>query len=169
MVQKVKRYFLELKDSDFQDFNYKISEPFKIYLDQKRDFKINKFFYKQVGIDHYWRDRLLWSDTEWLKYSSNTNLETWVLSKNDDLVGFYEQEYHLASNEVELINMGVLREYRGNKLGSTLLSHSIISAFKRKPKRMWVHTCSLDHKHALQNYKSKGFKIFKEEEIDFVA
>ena len=35
--------------------------------------------------------------------------------------------------------------------------------------RMWVHTCSLDHKHALQNYKSKGFEIFKEEEIDFVA
>ena len=34
---------------------------------------------------------------------------------------------------------------------------------------MWVHTCSLDHKHALQNYKSKGFEIFKEEEIDFVA
>jgi len=34
---------------------------------------------------------------------------------------------------------------------------------------MWVHTCSLDHKHALQNYKSKGFVIFKEEEIDFVA
>ena len=60
-------------------------------------------------------------------------------------------------------------EYRGNKLGSSLLSHSIISAFKKKPKRMWVHTCSLDHKHALQNYKSKGFKIFKEEEIDFVA
>ena len=30
---------------------------------------------------------------------------------------------------------------------------------------MWVHTCSLDHKHALQTYRSKGFEIFKEEEI----
>ena len=169
MEQKVRRYFLELKNSDLKDLNPKIPENFKIHLDNQRDFKINKFFYKQVGIDHYWRDRLLWSDKEWIKYASNVNLETWILSMNDDLVGFYEQEYHDSIKEVELINMGVLREYRGNKLGSALLNHSIASAFKKTPKRMWVHTCSLDHRHALQNYRSKGFKIFKEEEIDFVA
>jgi hypothetical protein len=43
------------------------------------------------------------------------------------------------------------------------------SASRKNPNRMWVHTCSLDHKNALLNYKSKGFEIFKEEEIDFVA
>ena len=73
------------------------------------------------------------------------------------------------SNEVELINMGILKEFRGLKLGSMLLNHAIASASRKNPKRMWVHTCSLDHKHALQNYKSKGFEIYKEEEIDFVA
>jgi ribosomal protein S18 acetylase RimI-like enzyme len=169
MEKKIRRYFLELKDMDLKKLNIKILEPFKIFLDNKKDFKINKFFYKQVGREHYWRDRLLWSDSEWLKYASNANLETWILSKGDDLVGFYEQEYHHEINEVELINMGVLKEHRGNKLGSALLNHSITSAFKKKPKRIWVHTCSLDHKHALQNYRSKGFKVFKEEEIDFVA
>ena len=50
-----------------------------------------------------------------------------------------------------------------------LLNHAIASASRKNPNRMWVHTCSLDHKLALQNYKSKGFEIFKEEEIDFVA
>ncbi len=169
MQQKVRRYFLEIKNTNLKDLNYNTPESFKIYLDHERDFKINKFFYKQVGIDHFWRDRLLWSDKEWLKYACNINLETWILSKNNDLVGFYEQEFHLETNEVELINMGILKEYRGNKLGSILLSHSISTAFKKNPERMWVHTCSLDHKHALLNYKSKGFKIFKEEEIDFVA
>ena len=74
-----------------------------------------------------------------------------------------------AANEVELINLGVLKEFRGLKLGSTLVNHAIASASRKNPGRMWVHTCSLDHKHALQNYKSKGFEIFKEEEIDFVA
>ena len=86
-----------------------------------------------------------------------------------DLVGYYEQEYHPDSNEVELINMGVLKEFRGLKLGSTLLNHAMASASRKNPNRMWVHTCSLDHKNALLNYKSKGFEIFKEEEIDFVA
>lgn len=169
MEKKIRRYFLELKDMDLKKLNTKISEPFKIFLDNKKDFKINKFFYKQIGREHYWRDRLLWSDSEWLKYASNANLETWILSKGDDLVGFYEQEHHHDINEVELINMGVLKEHRGNKLGSALLNHSIASAFKKKPKRMWVHTCSLDHRYALQNYRSKGFKVFKEEEINFVA
>jgi ribosomal protein S18 acetylase RimI-like enzyme len=169
MQKKVKRYFLELKNTDVKKLNHNIPEPFKIYHDSKRDFNINKFFYKQVGIDHFWRDRLIWSDKEWLEYASNASLETWILTKENDFVGFYEQEYHHKINEVELINMGVLKEYRGNKLGSALLNHSISSAFNKKTQRMWVHTCSLDHKYALQNYKSKGFKVFKEEEINFVA
>ena len=65
--------------------------------------------------------------------------------------------------------MGILKEFRGLKLGATLVNHAIASASRKNPARMWVHTCSLDHKHALQNYKSKGFEVFKEEEIDFVA
>ena len=29
--------------------------------------------------------------------------------------------------------------------------------------RVWVHTCSLDHKNALKNYLARGMKIFKSE------
>ena len=172
MISRVKRYFLEIKDfSNPIDLN--IPKDYQILLDEKKDFQLNKYFYKQIGADHYWRDRLTWSEKEWFKYVQNKNLETHILiigkGVNEDLVGFYEQEYHPGSNEVELINMGILKEFRGLKLGSMLLNHAIASASRKNPKRMWVHTCSLDHKHALQNYKSKGFEIFKEEEIDFVA
>ena len=168
MISRVKRYFLEIKDFS-NPIELNLPENYKIILDEKKDFLLNKFFYKQIGVDHYWRDRLLWSDKEWVKYISNKNLETHILKKNDDLVGYYEQEYHPSSNEVELINMAVLKEFRDLKLGSILLNHAIASVLRKNPNRMWVHTCSLDHKHALQNYKSKGFEIFKEEEIDFVA
>ncbi len=168
MISRVKRYFLEIKDFS-NPIELNIPENYQIILDNKKDFRLNKFFYKQIGADHYWRDRLIWSDKEWLKYSQNKNLETHIIKKAEDLVGFYEQEYHPGSNEVELINMGILKEFRGLKLGSILLNHAIASASRKNPDRMWVHTCSLDHKHALQNYKSKGFEIFKEEEIDFVA
>ena len=169
MISRVKRYFLEIKNFNLSKTNLNTKKNFKIILDNKKDFQVNKFFYKKIGIDHYWRDRLLWSDKEWIKYILNKNLETHILKKNKDFVGFYEQEYHPTTNEVELINMGVLKEFRGMKLGSILLNHAIVNASRKNPFRMWVHTCSLDHKHALQNYKSKGFEIFKEEEIDFVA
>ena len=172
MISKVKRYFLEIKDFS-NPIELNIPKNYKIILDEKKDFQYNKFFYKQIGADHYWRDRLGWSEQQWFRYVQNDNLETHILKKgkgeNENLVGFYEQEYHPESNEIELINMGILKEFRGLKLGSTLLNHAIASASRKNPKRMWVHTCSLDHKHALQNYKSKGFEIFKQEEIDFVA
>ena len=168
MISRVKRYFLEIKDFS-NPIELNIPENYQIILDDKKNFELNKFFYKQIGVDHYWRDRLIWSDKEWLKYAENKNLETHILKKGEDLVGFYEQEYNSTINEVELINMGILKEFRGLKLGSILLNHAIASASRKNPNRMWVHTCSLDHKYALQNYKSKGFEIFKEEEIDFVA
>ena len=168
MISRIKRYFLEITNFS-NPIELNLPSYCQIILDSKKDFQLNKFFYKQIGIDHYWRDRLLWSDKEWLKYVTNKNLETHILKKSDDFVGFYEQEYHPENNEVELINMGILKNFRGLKLGSTLLNHAIASASRKNPTRMWVHTCSLDHKHALLNYKSKGFEIFKEEEIDFVA
>ena len=84
-----------------------------------------------------------------------------------ELVGFFEQEFHKKKNEIELIQMGILREYQGKKFGSFLLEYIIHKAFVRNAERVWVHTCSLDHKHALDNYLAKGFKIFKEETINF--
>jgi ribosomal protein S18 acetylase RimI-like enzyme len=166
---KVTRYFLELKSNEIEIGKVDLPQNVSIFINEKKKYEINKFFYKQVGADHYWRDRLVWTDQEWLNYVSNNNFETWILKKNEEIIGFYEQEFHPSSNEVELINMGILKDNRGQKLGSTLLLHAISNAFNKNPNRMWVHTCSLDHKHALNNYIAKGFKIFKEEQIDFIV
>ncbi len=164
MVSRVKRYFLEIK-SFSSKINLNLAENYKIVLIKKSDYQLNRFFYKQIGADHYWRDRLIWTDKEWIKYVSNNNLETYVLKKGDDFIGYYEQEYHPRSNEIELINLGVLKNFRGLKLGSTLVSHAISSASRKSPQRMWVHTCSLDHKHALQTYKSKVLRFSKKRKL----
>tara|TARA_B100000780_G_scaffold275989_2_gene243731 strand:- start:5586 stop:6092 length:507 start_codon:yes stop_codon:yes gene_type:complete len=167
-MPKVQRFFLELKKNNKPEQLIIFPKNVKISLENKKDININKFFYRQIGREHFWRDRLLWSDKEWEKYIHNENLETGIMKINDELVGFYEQEFHKDKNEIELIQMGILKEYQGKKLGSFLLSYIIHKTFKRNIKRLWVHTCSLDHKHALNNYLSKGLSIFKEEEIDFV-
>jgi GNAT superfamily N-acetyltransferase len=167
-MAKVQRFFLEVKKKE-----HKRQVPFfptkvQVYVDEKKDININKFFYRQVGKDHFWRDRLLWSDKEWRKYINNKNLETGIMKINGELIGFYEEEFHKKKNEMELIQMGILKEYQGKKFGSLLLEHIIYEAFNKNVERIWVHTCSLDHKHALDNYLSKGFKIFKEETINFI-
>ena len=69
--------------------------------------------------------------------------------------------YHKEKNETEIAYLGLLEEYHNKKLGSYLLSIAIKKSFLEKTKRVWVHTCSLDHKNALNNYLARGMKIFK--------
>ena len=73
MISRVKRYFLEIKDFS-NPIELNIPENYQIILDDKKNIELNKFFYKQIGVDHYWRDRLIWSDKEWIKYTENKNL-----------------------------------------------------------------------------------------------
>jgi GNAT superfamily N-acetyltransferase len=80
-------------------------------------------------------------------------------------VGYFELETQ-AGNEVELAYFGLLPTFIGRGLGSELLATAIERAWQREPNRVWLHTCSLDHPRALQNYQSQGFKPYKiEEEI----
>ena len=162
---KVQRFFLELKKDKTQKQSIIAPKNVKIFLDTKKNINLNKFFYRHIGKDHFWRDRLLWSDNEWSKYIRNENLETGIMKINDNLVGFYEQETHKEKNEIELIQMGVLKEYQGKKLGSYLLFEAIKKSFVININKVWVHTCTLDHKNALNNYIARGMKIFKTETI----
>ncbi len=85
--------------------------------------------------------------------------------KNSDLVGYFELILHKSKNEIEIAYLGLLEEYHNQKLGSFLLSSAIKKSFLKNPKRVWVHTCSLDHKNALKNYISRGMKVFKKETV----
>ena len=166
-MPKVQRFFLEIKKVQFLYKPLITPRKLDVYLDKEKDININKFFYRQIGKDHFWRDRLLWSDKEWSKYVDNNNLDTGIMKLDGELIGFFEQEFHKEKNEIELIQMGILKEHQSKKFGSFLLKYIVHKAFDKNVERVWVHTCSLDHRHALDNYLSKGFKIFKEETINF--
>ena len=135
-------------------------ETEKINLKLTADFQLNKFLYKQIGKNFNWTDRLLWSDQDWIKYINRSNLFTYILKVSDNIAGFFELIYHEDKSEIEIVYLGLLAEYTGKKLGGYLLSEAIKISWKFKINRIWVHTCSLDHKNALNNYLSRGMKIF---------
>ena len=165
MNKKVDRNYLEIKSLNELVESKKPSNNLILELIDPPNFQLNKFFYKEVGKKHHWVDRLVWNDKQWIEYTSNENAKTYVLKENRDLVGYFELIFHKEKNEIEIAYLGLLEEYHNKKLGSYLLCNAIKKSFSEKPKRVWVHTCSLDHKNALSNYISRGMKIFKKETV----
>ena len=51
-------------------------------------------------------------------------------------------------------------------MGVTFLQKLLKNSFIDGIEKVWVHTCSLDHKNALKNYQARGMKIFKSETIN---
>ena len=135
----------------------------KVSLD---DFQLNKFFYKQIGKKHRWVDRLIWNENQWIKYINNSNVRTYTLQDGNNLAGYFEQIIDQKKLECEIAYFGILQDYVGKRLGGYLLSQAIKKSFAIGANRVWVHTCSLDHKHALKNYLSRGMKIYKSEIVN---
>ncbi len=163
---KVERNFLEINSIADLNYSKKPSESCNLKLIDPPDFQINKFFYKQIGKDHKWVDRLVWDDQKWIRYVDNSKVKTYILQDEGDLIGYCEQIYHFEKKNCEIAYFGILQEYYGKKYGGFLLSKSIESSFVKGIERVWLHTCSLDHQYALKNYQARGMKIFKSEMVN---
>ncbi len=165
MSTEIKRYYLEiysLKEINKLD---KLSPELKVLNVDPPDFQLNKFFYKNIGKKYQWTDRLIWSDSKWIDYVGNEKVDTYILKEKNDMAGYFELIYHEKIKEIEIAYLGLLEEYLYKKLGSFLLYSALKKSFLKNPKRVWVHTCSLDHKNALNNYLARGMKVFKEETL----
>ena len=165
MTQEVKRSYLEMNSIQDLEEVQKPSVDYSINLLDPINFQLNKFFYKNIGKKHRWVDRLVWMESKWIDYVSNEKVKTYVFKYKNDLAGFFELIFHYEKNEVEIAYFGLLEEYQNKKLGSYLLYEAIKRSFVKNINRVWVHTCTLDHKNALNNYISRGMKIFKTEII----
>ena len=165
MIKEVKRNYLEINSLHELNNVNKLSDDYSLKLLDPINFQLNKFFYKNIGQKYRWIDRLVWTETQWTDYVSNKKVKTYVFKYKDDLVGFFELIFHYEKNEVEIAYFGILDEYQNKKLGSYLLFKAIKKSFVNNINRVWVHTCTLDHKNALNNYIARGMKIFKTETI----
>ena len=165
MKKEIKRNYLEIKSLNELAEVSKSLDGYSVNFLDPPNFQLNKFFYKNIGKDHHWVDRLVWSEKEWIDYVCNEKVSTYILRKEEDVCGYFELIFHKDKNEFEIAYFGVLKEYHNKKLGSFLLSFAIKKCFEKKINRVWVHTCSLDHDNALNNYLSRGMKIFKKETV----
>ena len=165
-MEQIVRNYLEIKSINKLLGKQKPNNQFYIEEISTNNFQLNKFFYKEIGKNHQWTDRLTWDDNRWIDYVSNPNVFTYVLKEDQELAGFFELIYHNDKLEVEIAYFGLLKEYLHKKLGAYMLTEAIKKSFLfNNVNRVWVHTCSLDHKNALKNYLSRGMNIYNNETL----
>jgi GNAT superfamily N-acetyltransferase len=124
--------------------------------------ELNRFFYTTVGGNWHWVDRLSWTHQRWLDYLGRPDLQTWMLTVGGVPAGYFELEAQ-PGGDVEIAYFGLLPAYVGRGLGSHLLTCAIERSWAMGAKRVWVHTCTLDHEQALANYQARGMKLYKQE------
>jgi GNAT superfamily N-acetyltransferase len=124
--------------------------------------ELNRFLYSAVGGDYFWLQRLPWAYPDWMKYLDRSELQTWLVTVDGVPAGYFELERQ-QSDDVEIVYFGLLPAFTNRGLGGWALSEAVRRGWELGAKRVWLHTCDLDHAGALPNYLARGFRVFKVE------
>ncbi|MBX7151763.1 GNAT family N-acetyltransferase [bacterium] len=122
-----------------------------------------RYLYNTVGASWLWVDRRKMKDVELRTIIQDPKIEVNVLYVGGTPAGYAELDLR-QPGEIELGYFGLIPDFVGQGLGKYLLTWAVDAAWKKNPKRFWVHTCSLDHPTALPLYQKCGFTIYKTEE-----
>ena len=90
MTTSIKRNYLEINSIRDLSKKKKPSNNLNVSLINPPDFQLNKFFYKQIGKNHRWIDRLSWDDNQWIQYVNNINVKTFVLKETSMVLFLYK-------------------------------------------------------------------------------
>jgi GNAT superfamily N-acetyltransferase len=156
-------------------------QKFEVRKLTRPNWQFNREMYLRVGEQWRWIDKRPWTDEQWKEYANDSNLRTFAGHYEDEVAGYFELRRSCnnlqprvraglavpaaTEDEIEIAYFGLLPKFIGRGLGSALLTSAIENAWEWSPTpaRAWVHTCNRDHPGALNNYKARGFRVYKVE------
>lgn len=117
--------------------------------------------WETVGAPWRWHERLLWTDEQWQQHLAAETLHTWVGRHDRQEAGLAELQQQ-DDHSVQILYFGLAPDFIGRGLGGPMLTAAIENAWSLPgTKRVWLHTCTHDHPHALDNYRGRGFELYK--------
>ena len=135
--------------------------------------ELYRMCYQTVGEAFHWRDRWDWTDAEIATHLADPAIQLFVAMRRNgkhaaSLAGWYELRRVAEDDSVEIAYFGIVATEFGRGFGKHLLSSAVRDAWALGPRRVWLHTCTLDHPNALPNYLARGFTPYRKEtyEVD---
>jgi GNAT superfamily N-acetyltransferase len=142
-------------------------EGIEIVRVEKPAIAFYRSLYDAVGRDWNWVDRKLLSDEDLGRIVHDDRVEIYVLYVDRAPAGYAELDRR-EDHQIELAYFGIIPELTGKGLGRYFLDWTVRRAWSYHPKRLWLHTCELDHEAALPMYLSAGFEVIDERTINQV-
>lgn len=115
--------------------------------------------YRRVGENWLWFSRLAMDNESLTALIHNQAVEVHALETNGRDAGILELDFRRLP-DVEISFLGVAQELIGKGAGRFLMNRALDLAWARTPRRITVHTCTLDHPNALAFYLRSGFSPY---------
>jgi hypothetical protein len=127
----------------------------------------------RVGAAFRWPSAV-WSDAAWADWFADPRRDSFLLRAGDEVAGIVETQAH-PPHDVEITSFGLVPEQIGAGLGGHALTLALELAWNlvhpavEDVRRVWLHTSTLDHPHALANYRARGLRPYRTQNRGHVA
>ena len=116
--------------------------------------------FRRVGEPWLWFSRLVIADDALAAIVHDPAVEIFAVADAAGIeVGLLELDFR-AAGEAEIAFFGLVPELAGKGHGCWLMAQTLALAWRKDVRRVWVHTCTLDHPSALGFYRAQGFTAF---------
>ncbi len=134
--------------------------PWRVERRLKPDLDWYLGLYRTIGAAWLWQSRLVTPRGEIAAILRDPGNEVYVLRREAADVGLLELDFRVA-HEVQIAFFGVAASEIGGKAGHCLMRAALARAWRDSPSRVWLHTCTHDHPHALPFYLRHGFRAYR--------
>lgn len=116
--------------------------------------------FRRIGEPWLWFSRLVMPESAVAAIIGDSRVHVYaVIDRAGIEVGMLELDFREAG-QCELAYFGLVPELNGRGHGRWLMAHALGLAWAKEVRRVWVHTCTLDHPSALNFYRAQGFVPF---------
>ncbi|QOZ79582.1 GNAT family N-acetyltransferase [Bradyrhizobium sp. CCBAU 53351] len=116
--------------------------------------------FRRVGEDWLWFSRARMTDTDLAAIIHAPDVEIYALTADGSDEGLLELDFR-EPGQCELAYFGVTSGLIGTGAARFLMNRALERAWSRDVRRVWVHTCTLDHPSAVAFYQRSGFRPFR--------
>ena len=124
------------------------------------DLKWYRDLFRAIGQDWMWFSRLQLEDGALRAIIHDPAVDVFSLQVEGKDKGILELDRR-EMPDIELAFIGLTSDVIGRGAGRFLLTQALQIAWSHKPRRVLVHTCTLDHHNALAIYRKAGFVPYK--------